>query len=444
MSRRLRAMSKRKYSKNLLVSFLAACCLEQTTAASQLRGESSIATNSQRRKLSSTEQSAIESDVSSYSNESNQPIEASISDAEARELFLFWAYQTEESMSIQTSPPTPPPIATSAPSPVPSESTDNPATVSPTSSPIAMTNSPTSAPTLSPIAITNSPTSVPTQPPIAITDSPTSIPTQPPIEITDSPTGIPTRSPIVITDSPTFVPSSSPIESTGIPTGAPTPSPTNVGTPSPSISTTDSPTNTMTLSPSEVPSGLPTQFQAILSYQNVTGVCAGATDGIGCADIDGTGTQGNPNDIVNCFDVTEFVGGPEPFFIDGVRFWIGESIPLPTDLSIRIWEGSPDGGPTMGELPLVQQPLDMDSIGFGANTVELNEPFQLNTTGICVGAFSEDPMEGLRIRTEPLEGGGDNSFIRAPSCSINDFTPLGMITAIMQNYCIEAFVSFGG
>ena len=96
----------------------------------------------------------------------------------------------------------------------------------------------------------------------------------------------------------------------------------------------------------------------------------------------------------------------------------------------------------MGEPPLLEQPLD--SFTFGENTVELTTPLEITVTGICAGVLSENISQGLRVRTEPGEGGGDNSFIMAPNCDINDFLPLSELTAISQNYCIEAFVSLGG
>jgi hypothetical protein len=182
-----------------------------------------------------------------------------------------------------------------------------------------------------------------------------------------------------------------------------------------------------------VPSQAPTRFERILSLQNEVGVCDGTSEGIGCADSGGLGISGNPNDLVNCFNVTDF-GASIPFFLDGIRFWIGDSIPLPSDLSIRVWEGLPSLGPSGGEPIFSQQ---VESFAFAENVVELTMTLELFTTGICVGVFSEDPSSALRVRTEP--GRGDNSFTMAPDCGAPDFEPLESF-GVSQDYCIEAFI----
>jgi hypothetical protein len=166
--------------------------------------------------------------------------------------------------------------------------------------------------------------------------------------------------------------------------------------------------------------------------QSEVGVCGGDTSGVGCADIAGNGSEGNPNDIVNCYDVTEF-GGSAPFSLESVRFWIGDSVPLPSDLSIRLWNGTVDGGPT-DEILLTQE---LSVYDIGENTVDLNSSLDIVSNEICVGLFSANITEGLRIQTE--NGLGDKSFVLAPNCGAEEFTSL-LGFGLGGTFCIEAFV----
>jgi hypothetical protein len=168
-----------------------------------------------------------------------------------------------------------------------------------------------------------------------------------------------------------------------------------------------------------------------MSLQQEVGVCNGDVNGVGCAEVNNSGTMGNPNDLVNCYNITNF-GGTAPFFLDTVRFWMGESISLPSDLSVRVWAGTVDGGAS-GQ-PLRTQ--NLDTYGFGENTVQLETPLEVATEEVCIGLFSMTLMDGLRVRTEP--GNGDQSFVQAPACGADTFTSLEAF-GISANFCMEAF-----
>lgn len=144
------------------------------------------------------------------------------------------------------------------------------------------------------------------------------------------------------------------------------------------------------------------------------------------------GIGGNPNDLVNCFNVADF-GGTAPFFVDQVRFFIGESIPLPSSLSVRLFAASPSGLPV--ETPLFEEIVP--NLIIGENTVSLSSAFEVTTQEICVGVFAGNEIEGLRIRNEI--GLGDQSFVRAPNCLFPTFSSLDEV-GLPVRFCIEALV----
>jgi hypothetical protein len=155
-------------------------------------------------------------------------------------------------------------------------------------------------------------------------------------------------------------------------------------------------------------------------------------NGLGCIDNAGIGNRGNPNDIVNCFNVTEF-GAFIPFFVESVRFFTGEPITLPPDLKIRVWDGTATAGPT-GD-PLLTQ--EIFGFVFGENNYALDEPLEIGTEQVCIGLFSETPNAGLRIRGE--ESTGLQSYLKAPACGAADFVTTAS-TGVPLDLCIEAHV----
>ena len=142
--------------------------------------------------------------------------------------------------------------------------------------------------------------------------------------------------------------------------------------------------------------------------------------------------MGNPNDAVNCYDIST-IGESPPFTIDAVRFWLGDSIPLPGDLSVRIWSGTVQEGPS-DEILLNQE---LNNFVFGENTANLDTPIEIDTNEVCIGLFSENIMDGLRVQAE--QGDGDQSFTLAPECGVDEFGSLSSF-GFSLNYCIEALV----
>jgi hypothetical protein len=159
-------------------------------------------------------------------------------------------------------------------------------------------------------------------------------------------------------------------------------------------------------------------------------VCNGELNGVGCSD--NFGNRGNPNDLVNCFNVTEF-GAFIPFFVESVRFFTGEAtVALPPDLKIRVWDGTTATGPT-GDPLLTQQIFGFVS---GENNFALDEPLEIGTEQVCIGLFSESPTAALRIRGEV--GTGLQSYIKAPVCGAEDFVLGGSAFGNPLDFCIEA------
>ena len=161
-------------------------------------------------------------------------------------------------------------------------------------------------------------------------------------------------------------------------------------------------------------------------------MCNGLLDGVGCTDNTGVGDRGNPNNLANCFNVTEF-GAFIPFFVESVKFFTAEPIPLPPDLKIRVWDGTTTDGPT-GD-PLLTQ--EIFGYVFGENNFALHEPLEIGTEQVCIGLFSEAPTAGLRIRGE--ESTGLVSYLKAPVCGAADFITTATIGRPVD-LCIEAHV----
>jgi hypothetical protein len=316
------------------------------------------------------------------------------SQPEEEEFSTFWETVIENSMSFTASPSVsskPSTVPTAVPSHVPTPTSSGSPSESPSSS-----TSPSLKPSTAPTA---APSPVPT--PIS-SGSPSEILSHHPSEI---PSQHPSGSP---SESPTSKPSEQPTVPSEIPSQHPSGSPSKSGS----------------------PSGSPTTWSTILSYQNEVGVCNGLLTGVGCADNAGVGERGNPNDIVNCFNVTEF-GAFIPFFVESVRFFTSESLSLSPDLKIRVWDGTTTGGP-IGD-PLLTQEI----FGFvvGENNFALDEPFEIGTEQICIGLFSETPTAGLRIRGE--DGTGLQSYLKAPVCGAQDFVTTASVGAALD-LCIEA------
>ena len=173
-----------------------------------------------------------------------------------------------------------------------------------------------------------------------------------------------------------------------------------------------------------------------MTLQNQVGVCAEGTGDFGCANLEGEGAAGNPNDAANCFDVREF-GGAAPFKVNAVRFWLGPSIPVPPDVKILVWDGSVAGGP-IGN-PIATQAIS--GYDQGENTFSFNTPVEIDSNEVCVGIQSKDEDFGLRLETE--EGSGEESYIVAPVCGGPVFVSLRDLTVsgFLLNFCIEAIVS---
>ena len=207
-------------------------------------------------------------------------------------------------------------------------------------------------------------------------------------------------------------------------------SPTMV-TPNPTIGTLSPTTNTD--SPTVTPPDT-----VVLSYQNVEGLCGGESNGVGCAnESPDIASSGNPNDVVNCYDVTLF-GVEPPFTLDSIRVWIGDSTTLTPDLRLQVWAGNPGGGPISNRLLYSEELFDYS---VGENKFELNMVGLLLQTNICVGITALSANAGLRIQTDN-GGAGEASYLRSPECGLDDFISLFDV-GLTNDFCIEALVRYG-
>mmetsp|Transcript_1006 Transcript_1006/g.2322 ORF Transcript_1006/g.2322 Transcript_1006/m.2322 type:complete len:441 (-) Transcript_1006:163-1485(-) len=204
------------------------------------------------------------------------------------------------------------------------------------------------------------------------------------------------------------------------------------------IPITDSPS--IFILASDAPSTSPTPNLSILTYQDVRGICSGSTNGIGCASEDpNEQLSGNPNEIVNCYNVTEFDIGI-PFQIDAVRVWIGDSSPPPPDLQLNVFAGTKENGPTNDIILYSQQLFGYTA---GENTFAISMDVMIFQTNFCVGVTSRSTNSGLRIQTDGSGEDNEASYLRSPECGIVNFMSLTNVGLVENAFCIEALVSFG-
>ena len=175
-----------------------------------------------------------------------------------------------------------------------------------------------------------------------------------------------------------------------------------------------------------------------MTYQEVVGTCNGPANGIGCSteDPNNDAPSGNPNDIVNCFNVTNF-GVSVPFRLDFVRFWIGDSATLVPDLQLNIWVGNTEVGPIANRLIYSEE---LFGFTVGENLFDVRMGARIRQSDVCIGITSRSTNAGLRVQAE-TPGLGENSFLRSPECGIVDFTSLSDLN-LNLDFCIEALVSF--
>jgi hypothetical protein len=171
-----------------------------------------------------------------------------------------------------------------------------------------------------------------------------------------------------------------------------------------------------------------------LSLQDTQGICNGPANGVGCASETDEMKGGNPNDIVNCFNV-ESVGLSAPFRLSAIRFWIGDSSGAPSDLKLRVWEGTVSGGPSMNVLHT------QDLVGFavGENNAVVNSDVLIFETEFCVGVTSTSMDDGLRIQTDSGQV-NSASWLMSPRCGLPEFQTLAGI-GVVGDFCIEAMVT---
>lgn len=177
---------------------------------------------------------------------------------------------------------------------------------------------------------------------------------------------------------------------------------------------------------------------AVLTFQEIPGVCNGPVNGVGCASVDPDTNEpgGNPNAIVNCFNINEFEV-TIPLQLESIRFWIGESAALPPDLRINVYAGTQANGP-MDNIILYSE--ELSGYVLGENLVDLDTPLLVFQEQFCVGVASIAPDGGLRIKTDVSGEMDDGSYLKASACGINEFQSLNDV-GLMNDFCIEAFVS---
>jgi len=318
------------------------------------------------------------------------------------------------------------------------------------------TNPPTPSPITSPPSASLSSISmVPTF--SKTTESPSNITTPTIVPSTNtSSTDIPTAAPsITNTTSSTVAPSVEVLPSGGPTSGSPTTKPdTTVPTTGPgTITPTSKPATTApttspdTITPTTKPvttTTAPTTSEAtVLTLQDIAGVCSGPVNGIGCASIDPNTNMagGNPNDIVNCFDVNEF-DITIPFFLDTVRFWIGDSnVAVPTSLGMKVFAGTVADGPMEGVV-LYSQDITT-GYAAGENSADLDMDLMIFQDQFCVGISSTATDSGLRIQTDTTGRMDEASYLKSPACGIEKFQSLSD-AGLMDDFCIEALVSKNG
>lgn len=167
------------------------------------------------------------------------------------------------------------------------------------------------------------------------------------------------------------------------------------------------------------------------SLQNDNGMCD--VNELGCADA--TGTAGNPQDAVECYQSTLV----PPIDVTQVQYAFGDSVPPPAaaDLVIFEWAG-PGNAPGM----LVDQiPLDpATDIVVGAYDFVLPTPVNLATAGFCVGVSGTDPADGFRLDFADGDAPTGETYLRASACGVANFAEATALT-FPGNFCIRPTVT---
>ena len=170
----------------------------------------------------------------------------------------------------------------------------------------------------------------------------------------------------------------------------------------------------------------------VLSDLATPGVCASVGNEVGCTNP--SGTSGNPNDMIACFNNSQTT---LPFEVHALRFWIGTSAPLPDNLFLRIWSGSATTGP--GTL-LYEQEVPPGSYNIAENTIALDDPFEFSGQEFCAGVYSNLTNDGFRLVMET--GDGLESRFLAPNCGapFDTWYPVQATIGALE-FCIEALVT---
>ncbi len=167
------------------------------------------------------------------------------------------------------------------------------------------------------------------------------------------------------------------------------------------------------------------------TLQNDNGSC---TEEFGCNSTDGTGTSGNPQSLVECFNTATL---QPPFWLTGMTYSIGLGDPPPDALNLEVYEWSGAGAPVNRTTLL---PLGFGDLTGGLHTVTPNGGVQINTQNFCVGLNGIDPNDGFRLLFSNTSTVFGTSWIDATTCGTVGMT---LVSDAVEpgNWCMTATIS---
>ena len=161
---------------------------------------------------------------------------------------------------------------------------------------------------------------------------------------------------------------------------------------------------------------------------------------LGCSSNDGTGTSGNPQSIVECFNQIKLT---PPYFVTQVSYGIGTvGAPPPDALEIEVYEWSGSGQP--GTL-LSKTPVAAGDLTAGPHTVTLAQPVEVKTAGVCVGTAGTNPADGYKMLFSDSAMSSGTAWTSSTNCGNGAFqdvvTLLNSPAVTTGSWCITAGVT---
>lgn len=169
---------------------------------------------------------------------------------------------------------------------------------------------------------------------------------------------------------------------------------------------------------------------SIEMLQNHNGVCAAE---FGCSSNDGSGTSGNPQSLVECFNRALLT---PPFYLKNLTYAVGTSTPAPDGLNLEVYTWSGSGVPGTRATTVALGPADRTS---GVHTITLATPIEITTPDFCIGIGGTIPDDGYRLQFSTTSTTAGASWFDATTCGTVGFASMDSVVG-PGNWCMSAVI----